>query len=98
MASSNVLQHSQSFEPAASNDVDLFHLNELLEASPCDLLRLETNEDGVRGVHVNRDVQKSDVILNIPLDSCLRDDLPPDWFLATHNLGDPAMEPNAWAS
>ena len=33
----------------------------------------DDNEDGVRGVFVNSDVNEGDAILKIPLSSCLRD-------------------------
>jgi len=87
-----------SFEPPTTT-VDLVQLSELLGATPTDLIRLETSEDGVRGVYVNRDICRNDVLLSIPLNSCLRDDTPPTWFLKTHDEDDsPALQPNAWAT
>jgi hypothetical protein len=61
-------------------DCDLSRLCELFGASPVDLLSLRTNSHGIRGVYLNTAVQENDVILKIPLDSCLRDDSPPGWL------------------
>ena len=79
--------------------VSLSHVANLLGATPTNLLTLESNKEGVRGVYVNQSVSQDDILLRIPLDSCLRDDCPPDWFLETHSEDDcPAMQPSAWAS
>lgn len=59
---------------------DIQKLCRQLRATPVDLLRLETSPDGVRGVYLNRSIQKGDVILSLPLDSCLQDDCPPSWL------------------
>jgi hypothetical protein len=61
-------------------ECDLPRLCELFGASPVDTLSLRTNSRGIRGVYLNSAVQENDVILRIPLDSCLRDDAPPDWL------------------
>lgn len=99
---SDVLEdNSQSFFDSApsAEDVDLSHLCELLGAVPRDLLSLKTTDDGVRGVYLNSDVSKDDIILSVPLDSCLRDDEPPAWFLETHSEDDsPALQQSAWAT
>mmetsp|Transcript_39009 Transcript_39009/g.57396 ORF Transcript_39009/g.57396 Transcript_39009/m.57396 type:complete len:401 (-) Transcript_39009:486-1688(-) len=62
---------------------DLSNLCTLFRASPVDLLSLQTNQEGIRGVYLKKAVSKNDVILKIPLNSCLRDDLPPQWLQET---------------
>lgn len=53
----------------------------LLNATSSDLLRLETSQNnGVRGVYLNRPVAQDDIILRLPLDLCLQDDDPPQWY------------------
>jgi len=59
---------------------DLSQLISLLGGSPSRLLRLSTTPAGIRGVYLNEDVQQSEIILQIPLSSCLRDDKPPLWL------------------
>ena len=45
------------------------------------VLRVETQEqDGIRGVYTESDVNAGDVLLKIPLDSCLLDHAPPQWY------------------
>ena len=62
-------------------DADLSKLCQLFEAEPTDLLSLKTNpKTGIRGVYLNSNVKENDVLLKIPLDSCLRDDNPPSWL------------------
>ena len=86
-------------EPSIRNVTDLSRLCESLGVMPSNLLHLETSDNGVRGVHVSRGVPKNDVLLSIPLDSCLRDDTPPAWFLKAHGEDDsPTLQPNAWAT
>ncbi|CAJ1937858.1 unnamed protein product [Cylindrotheca closterium] len=54
----------------------------LLGGSPTNLLRLDSTTEGVRGVYLNENVSKGDVLLEIPLASCLRDDGdPPSWLI-----------------
>ena len=65
-------------EPADSND--LIRLCDLLETTPADLLRFESTPDGVRGVYLNHGVNEGDIILSLPLESCLQDDKPPAWL------------------
>lgn len=48
-------------------------------AGPEGLLSLQTS-NGERGVFLNKDIQENDIILQIPLDSCIRDDKPPNWY------------------
>ena len=46
-----------------------------------DLLYLKTNpQTGIRGVYVNQEIAQNDVLLEIPLKACLRDDSPPTWY------------------
>ena len=62
------------------NDV----LNQLISdlgGSPSHLLRLFTTPEGVRGVYLNEAVKEGDILLKIPLSSCLRDDDPPAWLI-----------------
>lgn len=56
----------------------------LLGASPSNLLYLSTAEDGEKGVYLKQAVKKDDIILRIPVSSCLRDDRPPSWFALKH--------------
>lgn len=84
---------------AITQRMNLSHLSKLLGASPSDLLSLDADDHGVRGVYLNKDVSKNDDILKIPLSSCLRDDTPPSWFLDIHDEADsPALQPGAWAT
>lgn len=86
-------------DTTTTSDCSLSHLANLLGATPTNLLTLESNDEGVRGVYVNQSVSQDDILLRIPIDSCLRDDCPPEWFLETHSEDDcPAMHPSAWAS
>ena len=61
---------------------DLSRLCTLFDASPTDLLCLRTNEKGIRGVCLNKSVSENDVILRIPLLSCLVDESP-QWLRQT---------------
>ncbi len=59
-----------------------YTLQELCEsfgADPKGLTSLQTHNGG-RGVFLNEDVEENDIILQIPLESCIRDDKPPDWY------------------
>jgi hypothetical protein len=62
---------------------NLASLCTLFGASPVDFLSLRTNQEGIRGVYLKKAVCENDVILKIPLDSCLRDDSPPKWLQQT---------------
>jgi hypothetical protein len=44
------------------------------------LLRLQQDTEGYRGVYLNEAVKTGEIVLSIPLTSCLRDDKPPAWF------------------
>jgi hypothetical protein len=59
----------------------LSQLFNLLHAEPQDLLRFE-NEDssGVRGLYLNRSIKSGDIVLKIPLESCVTDDQSPSWL------------------
>jgi hypothetical protein len=50
-----------------------------LKATPANLLHLKS-DDGERGVFLRRSIKKNDIILKIPLSSCIRDDKPPIWY------------------
>ena len=56
-------------------------LFELLEAEPKNLLRFQ-NEDGtnVRGIYPNRSIESGEVVLKVPVESCLIDDETPSWL------------------
>jgi SET domain len=54
------------------------------DGAAADLLRLQHNNEGYRGVHLNRNVVAGEAVLSIPLSVCLRDDQPPpDWWGAS---------------
>ena len=44
------------------------------------LLSLRSGFNGERGVFPKKDIGKDDIILQIPLSSCIRDDNPPQWY------------------
>jgi len=59
----------------------LNQLAELLETEPRDLLRFQSeDESGLRGIYLNRSVEKGEIVLKLPVDSCLTDDGPPSWL------------------
>ena len=58
----------------------LVDLARLLGATPSDLLYLDTNGDDVRGAFVSRPVETGEIILRLPLTSCIRDSCAPSWF------------------
>lgn len=52
-----------------------------LDATPRNLLTLGTSQNGEeRGVYLNDSVSEDDIILKLPLSSCIRDDKPPIWY------------------
>jgi hypothetical protein len=59
---------------------NLSQLIPLLGGSPSHLLRLFKKPEGYRGVYLNEAVQQGDILLQIPLSSCLRDDESPSWL------------------
>lgn len=86
---------------APTQDTNLSHLCKLLGATPTHLLSLQMNTEGSRGMYLNQNISQDDILLSIPLDSCLRDDTPPAWFVDTHACVQqdcPAVQPSAWAS
>ena len=62
----------------------LVDLARLLGATPSDLLYLTTNNEDVRGAFISRPVDEGEIILRLPLTSCIRDSFAPSWF-AVHN-------------
>jgi len=72
----------------------LSQLCNFLHAEPQDLLRFE-NEDsgGVRGIHLNRSIKSGEIVLKLPLDSCLTDDQSPSWL---HD--EVKTDPHRWAT
>lgn len=72
-----------------------------LNVSPVDLISVELHE-GERGIFLKRDVQKDNVILRVPLSSCIRDDHPPSWYTtegSIENDDNPHhYNPSEWAS
>lgn len=74
-------------------------LSDAFGAEPSGLLSLRTN-DGVRGVYLHRNVLKDEIVLKLPLASCLRDDEPPQWY-KTRCTGDHENQhynPSKWAT
>jgi hypothetical protein len=63
-----------------SQDYSIQDLCTLFSAGPDNLLSMKTS-NGERGVFLNKDIQENDIILQIPLESCIRDDKPPDWYV-----------------
>ena len=55
-------------------------LCELLCPEQSKLLKLDESHDGLRGVYTTRNIAAGDVILSVPLESCLRDDDIPFWM------------------
>lgn len=90
-------------------EIKAFDLEELctcLGAKPQGLLRLET-KNGVRGVYINRPIRDGEAILQVPLDACLLDDRPPEWWMKAkkelHDEGEDVAtfsykNPSEWAS
>ena len=50
------------------------------EAPTKRLVRLDESSDRIRGLYLNRNLEKGSILLSIPLSHCLRDDQPPQWF------------------
>lgn len=44
------------------------------------LLSLQHDEDGYRGVYLNQSIKAEEIVLKIPLSKCIRDDCPPSWL------------------
>lgn len=67
---------------------------DLLQAEPRDLLRFEKDDSsGLRGMYLNHSVESGEIILKIPLGSCLTDDRSPSWL---HE--DVKNDPYRWAT
>jgi hypothetical protein len=68
----------------------------------------DDDNDGERGVYLNYAVDKNDILLKIPLSSCIRDDKPPLWYdtyKSIHKSDDIDMDidnfhynPSKWAT
>jgi len=65
---------------------NLDQLYRCLGAEPRDIFQIKDNDDGVRGMYLNYSVEAGDVLLRIPLSSCLRDDQPPSWIANNENV------------
>lgn len=84
---------------------DLQDISELLQVRNR-ILRVETQQaDGIRGVYTESAVPAGDLLLQIPLDSCLLDNAPPQWYRkaqeeqAREQVGEGASysNPSEWA-
>ena len=64
----------------SNSQTPLVDLARLLGATPSDLLYLTTNSEDVRGAFISRPVDEDEIILRIPLTSCIRDSFAPSWF------------------
>jgi len=73
---SSSLLHSTN----TNDDTILPKLCNLFDASPTDTLSLRTSNEGLRGIYTNKPVGENDVILQIPLASCITDAEPPKWL------------------
>ena len=72
----------------------LSQLYNLLQAEPKDLIRFEDEgSSGVRGMYLNHSVKNGEIILKLPLSSCLTDDRPPSWL---HD--EVKNDPHRWAT
>jgi hypothetical protein len=58
----------------------LSKLCHLFQATPSNLIRFESTNDGVRGVYLNDSVEKDHIILQLPLKACLIDTDSPTWL------------------
>jgi len=87
-------ERERSEEELRIQQQKLSRLFSLLNAEPETLLRFE-NEDssGVRGIYLNRSIKSEEIILKLPLDSCLVDDQSPSWL---HD--DVKNDPHRWAT
>lgn len=64
-----------------SSSTSLTELCTYLNASPVDLLRFGGNSStNERGIYLNHPIKKDDILLKLPLSSCIRDDKPPIWY------------------
>jgi hypothetical protein len=58
----------------------LERLCSLLNISGSSSLFLSKGLDGVRGLYTNKDILKNEVVMEIPLSSCIVDNKPPSWL------------------
>lgn len=90
------LEHCGEFneEDILEQQEELSRLFHLLQAGPKGTLRFGSdNGDGVRGLYLNHPIKSGEVVLKIPLDSCLTDNQSPSW------LHDSVKnDPNGWAT
>ena len=62
-----------------------------------------TGRDGERGMYTKRDIETDNIIMKIPLSSCIRDDQPPSW-LQDEVISDSdyvhtqVLDPSKWAT
>lgn len=64
-----------------NHKTSLEELCSYLNVEPQNLLYLsDESGDGERGVFLNYGIKKGDILLKIPLSSCIRDDKPPLWY------------------
>jgi hypothetical protein len=79
---------------------DLSEIILALGGSPSHLLRLFTTPEGIRGVYLNEDIRKGDILLQMPLTSCLRDDDPPSWLIQEqgNNSNDNYIQIQSWVT
>ena len=72
----------------------LSQLFTILKAEPKNLLRFQNEvESGVRGIYLNCSIKSGEVVLKVPLDSCLIDDKSPSWL---HD--EVKNDPHRWAT
>lgn len=86
--------HERERETTSEEDETLQELMRLLGASPTDLLRFQYTSDGVRGVYLKSSVRRDDILLKIPLESCLQDASPPSWLSSSRD--EEGDEPSAY--
>ena len=83
-----------------SDHISIDNLCRSLGATPEGQLNLRSSK-GERGIFLNRGVDNDDVILRIPINSCVRDDTPPHWYDQGHDDGidekSHPYNPSKWA-
>mmetsp|Transcript_16401 Transcript_16401/g.33813 ORF Transcript_16401/g.33813 Transcript_16401/m.33813 type:complete len:477 (-) Transcript_16401:75-1505(-) len=92
----NLLEQQEKLEQSVDlgeQQEKLLQLLELLNAEPRYLLRFQDDESGVRGIYLNRSVEKEEIVLKLPIESCLTDDDPPEWLSK-----DVMDDPDRWAT
>eukprot|EP00537_Pseudo-nitzschia_pungens_P010529 CAMPEP_0172388376 /NCGR_PEP_ID=MMETSP1061-20121228/5494_1 /TAXON_ID=37318 /ORGANISM="Pseudo-nitzschia pungens, Strain cf. pungens" /LENGTH=572 /DNA_ID=CAMNT_0013118255 /DNA_START=59 /DNA_END=1777 /DNA_ORIENTATION=+ len=78
----NYKEYEQSSEAKLQGEQEkLSQLYNVLQAEPRNLLRFENDETNeLRGLYLNRSVKSGEIVLKLPVDSCLRDDHSPSWL------------------